>query len=98
MSTKNSGHTKEFKEGVVKYVIEHPEESIVSIAKKFGVADSTIHVWRHQYLKNNNSIVARGSGNFSSDEAKEIARLKKELKDTQDALDILKKAIGILGK
>ena len=39
-----------------------------------------------------------GIGNFESDEAKEIARLRKELRDTQDALDILKKAIGILGK
>lgn len=35
--------------------------------------------------------------NYASDEAKEIARLKKELRDTQDALEILKKAIGILG-
>mgnify|MGYP000804923128 FL=1 len=48
--------------------------------------------------KNNGTIVSRGSGNFSSDEAKEIARLRKELKDTQDALEVLKKAIGILGK
>ena len=31
-------------------------------------------------------------------EAKEIARLKRELRDTQDALDVLKKAINILGK
>jgi len=37
-------------------------------------------------------------GNFESDDAKELARLRKELRDTQDALDILKKAIGILGK
>ena len=29
--------------------------------------------------------------------AKEIARLKRELRDTKDALEILKKAIGILG-
>ncbi len=35
---------------------------------------------------------------YESDEAKEIARLKRELRDTQDALDVLKKAIGILGK
>ena len=40
----------------------------------------------------------RGRGNFESDDAKELARLRKELRDTQDALDILKKAIGILGK
>lgn len=50
------------------------------------------------YKKNNDEAIVRGSGNYSSDEAKEIARLKKELKDTKDALDILKKAIGILGK
>ena len=30
--------------------------------------------------------------------SKEIARLKHELRDAQDALDVLKKAISILGK
>ena len=33
-----------------------------------------------------------------TDEQKEIARLKRELRDAQDALDVLKKAISILGK
>ena len=28
---------------------------------------------------------------------KEIARLQRELRDTKDALEVLKKAIGILG-
>ena len=55
----------EFKQGVVDYVNQHPEESKVSVAKRFGIADSTIHKW---------------------------------IKDTQDALEVLKKAIGILGK
>ena len=32
------------------------------------------------------------------DEQKEIARLRRELRDAQDALDVLKKAINILGK
>ena len=90
--------TDEFKQGVVQYVLDHPDESKVSIAKRFGIADSTINKWMKDADKNNETIVSRGSGNFSSDEAKEIARLKKELKDTQDALDVLKKAIGILGK
>lgn len=40
----------------------------------------------------------RGSGNYQSDEAKENARLRKELRDTQYALEMLKKAISILGK
>ena len=50
------------------------------------------------YEQNNGAVPTRGRGNYESDEAKEIARLKKELRDTQEALDILKKAIGILGK
>ena len=33
----------------------------------------------------------------ASEEAKEIARLQRELRDTKDALEVLKKAIGILG-
>ena len=88
----------EFKQGVVDYVNQHPEESKVSIAKRFGIADSTIHKWIKDANNNGNKIESRGSGNFSSDEAKEIARLRKELKDTQDALEVLKKVIGILGK
>lgn len=55
----------EFKQGVVDDVLQHPVESQLSIAKKFGIADSMIHKW---------------------------------LKDTQDALEVLKKAIGIVGK
>ena len=36
--------------------------------------------------------------NYASNEQKEIARLKCEICDAQDALDVLKKAISILGK
>lgn len=51
-----------------------------------------------QYRSNDNQVIVRGSGNYASDEAKEIAKLKKELKDTKDALEVLKKVIGIMGK
>ena len=53
--------------------------------------------WQKEF-RESGDLESRGSGNFSSDEEKEIARLKRELRDTQDALDVLKKAIGILGK
>lgn len=91
-------YDKEFREGVIQYCLDHPDESYVSISKRFGVHDTTIGGWMKSYRKNDNEIVVRGSGNYSSDDAKEIARLKKELKDTKDALEVLKKAIGILGK
>ena len=38
----------------------------------------------------------RGTGNYSSEAEKENARLRKENKDLKDAIEILKKAIGIL--
>ena len=55
---------------------------------------------RLQYINKVESgdIPVRGSGNYASDEQKEIARLRRELRDAQDALDVLKKAINILGK
>lgn len=69
--------TDEFKQGVVQYVLEHPDESKVAIAKQFGIADSTVHKWLKDASSNDGVINSRGSGNYSSDEAKEIARLKK---------------------
>ena len=98
MTMSKPSFTDEFKQGVVEYVLDHPDESKLSVAKQFGIADSTVHKWLKDAQSNNGTIISRGSGNYASDEAKEIAKLKKELKDTQDALDVLKKAIGILGK
>ena len=49
-------------------------------------------------FRESGDIPVRGSGNYASDEQKEIARLRRELRDAQDALDVLKRAINILGK
>lgn len=43
-----------------------------------------------QFRDNDGDIPVIGSGNYASEEAKEIARLKRELRDAQDALDVLK--------
>jgi len=59
---------------------------------------STLAKWESQFRNNDGDIPVRGSGNYQSDDAKEIALLKRELRDAQDALDVLKKAISILGK
>ena len=95
---KVAAYDKEFREGVVQYTLEHPEESYVSIGEKFGIHGTTVSMWKKQYEQNDCKVEVRGTGNFSSDLEKENYRLRKELKDTQDALEVLKKAIGILGK
>ena len=64
----------------------------------FRSSKSALSTWGKAFDENKGAVPTRGRGNYESEEAKENARLKKELRDTQDALDILKKAISILGK
>ncbi|MFG6394960.1 MAG: hypothetical protein K1W24_12380 [Lachnospiraceae bacterium] len=54
-----------------------------------------IGTWTKTARENNSGVPVRGSGNYASDEAKEIARLKKELRDIQDALKIVKRIFAI---
>lgn len=66
------------------------------VAKELKIAKSTLSKWIKDASNNDGVVNHRGSGNYSSDVEKENARLKKELRDSQDALEILKKAISIL--
>ena len=91
-------HTKQFKLDAINYRKEHPDLTQVECAKNLGIGVSTLARWESQFRENNGDIPVIGSGNYASEEEKEIARLKRELRDAQDALDVLKKAIGILGK
>lgn len=101
MSNKKRVIEKEFKISAVKYIREHPELTYQEAAVNLGVSISSLHRWVKAYssVEENDieaSNVFRGSGNYSSDELKELARLKKENKDLKDALEILKKAMNIL--
>lgn len=91
-------YSKEFKEDAVKYFNDHKELGVVACAKNLGISKSALTQWKKLYNQNEGEVPTRGRGNFASDDAKEAARLRKELRDTQDALEILKKAISILGK
>lgn len=91
-------HDKQFKLDVVKYRKEHPELTLEQCAKNLGIGVITLSKWLKQFRDHEEDIPVRGSGNYASDEQKEIARLKRDLRDAQDALDVLKKAISILGQ
>lgn len=95
MSKKTKQFDKQFKMDAVNYRKEHPDLSQFECARNLGIGVSTLSRWESQFRTNDGDIPVRGSGNYSSDEQKEIARLKRELRD---ALDVLKKAISILGK
>ena len=66
-------------------------------AENLGVSESALKNWMKAAKEHKGEVPTRGSGNYASEEAKEIARLQRELRDTKDALEVLKKAIGILG-
>jgi len=97
MPRQTKQHSQQFKQDAVKYVLEHPDLTNEECAKNLGIGLSTLSRWKKQYNDNEGTVPTRGSGNYSSDEAKEIARLKRKLRDAEDALDVLKKAISILG-
>ena len=82
MANKKKQFDQGFKQNAVNYCLTHPELSRKECAKNLGIGDSTLF---------------KGSGNLTEAEL-ENRRLKRELKDTQDALEILKKAISILGE
>lgn len=80
MEDKKAAYDKEFREDVVNYKREHPNETFVSIGKKFGVHSTTVGKW-YRDAESRGEVVIRAPRNYESDEAKEIAHLKKELRD-----------------
>ena len=86
---------KQFKIDAVNYRKHHPELTMAEVANNLGISLSSIHRWIKEYSSNSDDVF-RGSGNYSSDDAKELARLKKENRDLRDAVEILKKAMNIL--
>ena len=90
---------KQFKENAVQYYLSHKELGLKKCAENLGISRNALRNWGGGSAnENSGEVPTRGAGNYASDQAKEIAMLKKELRDTKDALEILKKAIGILRK
>ena len=98
MSRKKTHHTKQFKLDAINYRKEHPDLTQVECAKNLGIGVSTPARWEAQFRDHDGDIPTIGSGCYESEEQRKIARLKRELRDAQDTLDVLKKAISILGK
>lgn len=95
MARSKRNFDKQFKQDSVNYYYSS-NKPLSTAASDINIAESTLRDWVNQAKKNEGLVPHRGSGNHASDEQKEIARLKKELRDHKDALDVLKKAINIL--
>jgi transposase len=77
-------YDEEFKREAVKKI--HDGQSVASVARELGVAESLLHNWKRQALE------------MSSDADKEVLALRKKLREVEMERDILKKAALIFGR
>jgi len=82
---------KKFKEDAAKYYFEHRDLGLKGCSEKLGISRTALGVWAKEAKASNGEVPTRGSGNYESAEAKENTGLRRELRDTQNALAILKK-------
>ena len=94
---KGTKYSQQFKEDAVQYRLDHPELPLRKASENLGVSESALKNRMKAAKEHKGEVPTRGSGNYASEEAKEIARLQRELRDTKDAHEVSKKAIGILG-
>ena len=71
-------HDKQFKLDAVQYYQDHKNLGVRGCAENLGIGYSTLTKWLKDF-RESGDIPVRGSGNYASDEQKEIARLRREL-------------------
>ena len=74
----------EFKREAVKKA--HDGQSVASVARELGVAESLLHNWKRQSVE------------ASSNAEREVLALRKKLREVEMERDILKKAALIFGR
>ncbi len=79
----------DFKQQAIKKVFDG--QSVASVAREIGVNESLIHKWKRDALKN-------GMNGSTGSEVRELAALKKRLRELEMENEILKKAALIFGR
>ena len=96
MKEERKSYDKEFKMMAVNLC--STGKSMAAVARELGVRYDLVRRWKSEYASfGKNSFSGHGNPNMT-DEQKEIARLRRELKEAQIERDILKKAVSIFSK
>ena len=88
-------YSNDFKRDAVQYVEEHPDMTMQQAADYLGMPKETLYGWIKAYRRKLRDGDEAPAGPLTDTE-KELARLRRENRDLQDALAVLKKAISIL--
>jgi transposase len=87
---------REYKQMVVE--LANTREDLSALAAELDLRRDLIYRWRREALANDGASFPGQGNKTMTDDQKEIAKLKKELRDAQVERDILKKAVGIFSK
>jgi transposase len=87
---------REYKQMVVE--LANKREDISALAVELDIRPEMIYRWRREALANLGASFPGQGNKTMTEEQKEIAKLKKELRDAQLECDILKKAVSIFSK
>ena len=78
--------------------LSNTRSDLTALSKELDIKPSLLYRWRKEYSSKPGSNF-QGNGKVILTEAEqEVARLKKELRETQMERDILKKAVSIFSK
>lgn len=88
-------YEREFKLMIVDLLVSG--QSVRSVSEEYGLNDSMIRRWRRECNRGKEAFTGKGIPSLTPEE-KEVAKLKRELKEVQMERDILKKAVSIFSK
>jgi len=93
MAEERKKYDKTFKIKAVE--LSFARNNVKVVAEELGISAQQLSIWRSQY-RENKDIAFPGNGNLKQTEAeKELATIRRELRDVTMERDILKKAISI---
>jgi len=95
MST-NRKYTDDFKKDAIQYYESHPELGLGKAAEHLSIPKETLYGWIKIHRRQTQGCEDASSSTPMTETEKELARLRRENRDLQDALAVLKKAISIL--
>ncbi len=78
--------------------LSNNRSDLVVLAKELDITPQILYRWRKEFSAKQGSSFPGNGKVILTETEQELARLKKELRDTQMERDILKKAVGIFSR
>lgn len=94
MSKMRRKFTKEQKLEIVNMSLED-NQSVSEIAERFAISPNVIYTWRRQYVQYTDNAFPGHGKILGTEQEKELASLRRKVRELELEKEILKKAMGI---